>query len=229
MFHGSFPRFTAVAAVAAFVIASSPAAAQEESAGENPYWVIEFKPESLRFVSPKAGAGEGKVYWYLVYTLENKSGEDREVYVNISAKIDGKKSYTDLFLPAAERAAERRESRPLWGKTDQFKEQLKLQRDPKDPKYQYTTLKSGEKRRCVAVFNRVDPNVTTVEIEIAGLSNEIREEDDPDSGERRLVQRVRKLAYERKGDEFAIPLDRFRFKGARWATRAIPYPRPEGN
>ena len=79
-------------------------------------------------ISPKAGAGAGSVYWYMIYELNNKTGQDRDVYINVTARTDGKTKYCDLFLPAVERAAEVKERREFWGKTDQFK--VLAKRDP---------------------------------------------------------------------------------------------------
>ena len=37
------------------------------------YWVLKFHPEALRMITPRRGPGKGRVYWYLLYTLENPS------------------------------------------------------------------------------------------------------------------------------------------------------------
>jgi hypothetical protein len=163
--------------------------------------------------------GGGRVYWYLVYTLENKTGEDRQLYVNVTAETDGKRQYADLFSPSVEKAIEKRERQPLWGKVDEFK--TIADRDPSDPKYRYVTLEAGEKRRCVAIFSPIDPNVTKVKIRVTGLSNEVRRFV-KDDGSVELQHRVRELEYTRPGDEYAVALDRFKFVDKGWVKERVP-------
>ena len=173
----------------------------------------------IRDSASARGTGAGQVYWYLVYKLKNPYKVDREVYVNVTATIDGKKKYADIFLPSVERAAEKRERRELWGRTDQFRRLAR--QDPSDPKYGYTTLKAGEERDCIAIFDRIDPNVNRVIIEVAGLSNEIREKTD-DAGGKVLIERIRQVSYQRHGDEFGVTRDSFEFKGTKWIEREVP-------
>lgn len=163
--------------------------------------------------------GGGRVYWYLVYTLENKTGEDRDLYVNVTAETDGKRQYADLFTPAVEKGIEKRERQPLWGKVDEFK--AIADRDPSDPKYRYVKLEAGEKRRCVAIFSPIDPNVTKVKIRVTGLSNQVRRFV-RDDGSVELEHRVRELEYTRPGDEYAVALDRFKFLDKGWVKERVP-------
>ncbi len=177
------------------------------------FWVVEFEFKALRMITPSVGLGSGKVYWYMLYTLSNPSTVDRELYVQITASSDNNKEYADLFLPSVEKAIERKENAPLWGKANLF-ESSRL-RKPKDPRHNYTTLRAGEKRECVAVFDRLDPNANKVLIRVAGLSNEIKEILKED-GARILEQRIRELHFERPGDEHAITLDSFTLMDKGW-------------
>jgi hypothetical protein len=180
------------------------------------YWVLDFQPVRLRMISPKDGLGAGKVYWYLVYTLGNSGKEDRSCFVNITAVSDNNKQYSDLYLPSVERAIERKEGQPLWGKTDEY--EIVSKRKPDDPKYNYIPLKAGEKRSCVAVFNRLDPNANKITISVSGLSNEIRYVPKED-GTKELEERVRELYFERPGDEYAITADSFKAVGKEWVRK----------
>ncbi|MBI4600545.1 MAG: hypothetical protein HY721_01155 [Planctomycetes bacterium] len=199
--------------------AETPGAATAETPTSGQFWVVDFELKALRMIAPKEGVGAGSVYWYMLYTLSNSAKEDRQVFVNITATSDGGKRYADLYLPAVERAIERKENTPLWGKEDEFK--VLAKRKPKDPKYHYLTLKAGEKRSCVAVFNRLEPTANKVTVRVAGLSNEVREVV-KDDGSRLLEERVRELRFERPGDEHAMSLDSFKLVGKDWVKRQIP-------
>jgi hypothetical protein len=153
-----------------------------------------------------------------VYTLENPAKEDREVFVSITAKSDRGKSYGDLYLPMVEKAIEQQEGKVFWGKADEFG--ILEKRDPQDPKYNYVTLKAGEKRESVAIFNRLDPNANTVTVSVAGLSNQIKTVAKPD-GSKVLEERIRELRYKRPGDEFAITRDSFQLLGEDWVRKQV--------
>ncbi len=205
--------------------------AAEKSAGDaaagepSNFWLLDFELKSLRMISPQRGLGSEKVYWYMLYTLSNPSKESRETYLQVSASSDHEKEYADLFLPSVEKAIERKENAPLWGKTDLFETSRK--KKPTDPKYSYTVLKPGEKRACVAVFNRLDPNANKITIRVAGLSNEIREIA-KDDGSRLLEERVREFQFERPGDEHAITLDSFKLIGKDWVKKQTAAVRKAG-
>jgi hypothetical protein len=188
------------------------------------FWVLEFEPRHMRMISPKSGLGTGRVYGYLVYTLANTTKEDREVFVEISATSENGKQFSDIFLPSVEREIEKKEGdSTLWGKADLFA--LQKKKKPDDPKYNYMTLKAGERRNCVAIFNRLDPNAQKLKIQVAGLSNEVRKITKED-GTRELEERVRELQFERSGDEYAITLDTFVLTGKAWAKKRVPASSP---
>ena len=182
------------------------------------FWTVDFESKGLRMIAPDRGIGARRVFWYMLYELSNPSDEDRQLFVNITATSDHNKRYVDLFLPSVERAIEHKERRSLWGKLDQFESLSK--RRPDDPKYSYITLKAGEKRSCVAVFNRLDPNANHITIKVSGLSNEIRGSV-ADDGTRSLGERVREFYFKRAGDEHDITLDSFKPKGKAWTRREI--------
>ena len=205
---------------------AAPAPAEEEkaeatplSSEKNQYWVLQFDPKALRMIAPKEGTGVGKVYFYLVYTMENPDSEDHEAYVNVVAESDGKKEYADMYLPSIEKAVEKKEREPLWGKTDEF--EILSKRKPEDPKYRYITCKAKEKRKCVAIFNAIDPNVSKLTIRVYGLSNEIRRVVAAD-GSVELEERVRELKYDRAGDEYGVVVDSFKLAEAEWVKRKVP-------
>jgi hypothetical protein len=183
------------------------------------YWIADFEPRSLRMIAPREGLGAGRVYWYMIYDLRNTGESERDLFIEITATSDNGKTYSDMYLPSVERAIEKKEADPnLWGKTD--RQALSSKRERNDPKYNYFTLAPGEKRRCVAVFNRLDPNANKITIRVAGLSNEIGSVA-KDDGSKDLEERIREFYFERAGDEYAPTLDTFVLRGKDWVKRRI--------
>jgi hypothetical protein len=188
------------------------------------FWTIEFDAKKLSMISPTEGIAEGRVYWYLLYDLKNGSKEDRQVYVTVTATSDDKVKYSDVFLPSVEKAIERKEKEPLWGKVDEF--DVLSKRKPDDPKYRYVVLKAGETRKCVAVFNRFDVNASKIKISVTGLSNEMRTVA-KDDGTKEIEERVREYYYERPGDEYEVTADSFKLTGKDWVKRRVPMAAPK--
>ncbi|MCH2581978.1 MAG: hypothetical protein MK133_12380 [Planctomycetes bacterium] len=176
-------------------------------------WTLEMTPLKIRMVTPRIGVGKGRTFWYMVYSLENKSGADRNFFLSISAKSDRKRGYSDLFLPSVEKAIERQEDRPLWGKADKFK--LLKDKSLGERKFSYTRIKAGEKRLCVAVFNKFDPKAKNITIRVTGLSNDIEVISDP-GGRTLLRERIRLIHLSRPGDEYEITNDSFKNLRMEW-------------
>ena len=222
---------------------SSPVSAQEDGTGaelkeeilddanvaKRISWVLEFKPVKVRMVTPHRGPQKGKTYWYLVYQLENRSEEDHDFYLAISASGDRKKSYSDLFLPSVERAVEYQEKVILWGKTDKFHKVLKA-RQHTDRKYSYETIKAGEKRLCVAVFNRFDPDSKNLAIRVKGLTNDVEVlHGEGGDGDTVLRQRVRVVHVRRPGDEYEFGGDSFKRMRTEWIEETTTAEIPKGD
>jgi hypothetical protein len=193
------------------------AAELEAELGPDAKWLLDFKFQDLKMISPASGPGKGRVYWYMLYTLENKSGEEREFYLSITAECNRKKAYSDLFLPLVEREIERREGRRLWGQSDRV--EILAQRDPEQEKYNYTTIGARQKLSCVAVFNPLDPNASKITIGVSGLSNDVEGRDE-DDGSTTIREKVFLLHFERPGDEYQVTLDRFHLVGREWTRRS---------
>lgn len=212
----------AAAAVTAQDVGVTPPPTEASSDGsfdKTQYWVVEFDVKHVRMIAPRKGMGAGRVFWYMLYTLENKTDEDLEIFVSVTATSDDKKVYSDLFLPSVEKAIEKKEHEPLWGKTDEMA--VLAKRKPEDPKYRYMTLEAKQKRRCVAVFNAIDPNASEITINVAGLSNEIQRVV-ADDGTQLLAERVRQLRYTRPGDEYGVSVDSFKLVSKEWVKREVP-------
>jgi len=179
-------------------------------------WVLDFNVVKVRSITLFDGPRKGVVFWYMIYTIENKTGEDRRAYIAVTATSDKKKTYSDVVMPDVERAIERKFGQPLWGKADVRKAQEKEERDTKDPYYNYETFASGKKRTCVAVLHRLDPRANKIRITVRGLSNDLKLIQN-DDGTRTIEERVYALDYERPKDQYKINLDRFIPKRKGWS------------
>ena len=147
-----------------------------------------------------------------------KAKQDREYYLSTYAKADTKKTYADVFLPGVERSVERHLRQKRYGQDDRFK--ILKKRDPSDDRYHYTTIKAGQKLRCIAVFDKLDPNANSIRIDVYGLSNDIREIKQ-DDGTLLIEERVRVLTFKRLGDEFQIDQDSFKSLRKEWTKKSV--------
>jgi hypothetical protein len=188
------------------------------------FWVLDFNAEKVRAISVLEGPYKGQVFWYMVYTVENKSSEERKAFVYVTASSDRNKTYADVYLPTVELAIEKKEGRDFWGKSNLY--QVQKEKSPDDAYYHYTSFEPGQKRTCVAIFYKLDPGANRIQIQVRGLSNDLRlvEKDD---GTRGIQERVLALEYERTGDVYEINFDMFRFKKQQWVTRETTLVIPE--
>ena len=51
-------------------------------------WVLGFTFQKVAVFQPTEGVRRGEVYWYMLYRIENKTGQDREAYITVSARSD---------------------------------------------------------------------------------------------------------------------------------------------
>jgi hypothetical protein len=188
-------------------------------------WALGFRPIKVRMVTPRVGPGRGRSYWYLVYEIENKAAEEHDFFLSITATGERKATYSDLFLPSVERAIEEQEGRPLWGKLDKFEKVLQ-DRATDARKYAYETIGAGEKRLCVAVFNRFDPNSKNLTLRVKGLTNDIAVETDPADGSTVLRERVRVVHVRRPGDEYEYGSDGFKNLEMEWVEETTKFELP---
>ena len=159
--------------------------------------------------------GSGRTYWYLPYTIENKSGLDASFHVSLTASSDKNRRYCDIALPWVEKAVERRERKPLFSRVDMFKKSGAGELGIDFP--------AGEKRECVALFNAIDPEADHIVIDVHGLVDDIEVEELPDNG-LRLTERVLRLEFHRPGDEFYTAMDSFQFTKKSWVNVTHEFP-----
>ncbi len=183
-----------------------PGIARLELKFERPRQITVFggKGNDLR---PDGVPGSGRTYWYLPYTIENKSGIDSTFHLGMRASSDKNRRYTDIALPWVEKAVERRERKRLFSRVDMLKK--------KGAGELGIDFAAGDKRECVAIFNAIDPEADRIIIDVHGLIDDIQVEELPDNGVR-LTERVLRLEFHRPGDEFFTSMDSFQFEKKNW-------------
>ncbi len=197
------------------------------------FWVLDFTMQKVATFQPSEGPHRGQTYWYMLYRIENKTGQDREAHLAINAQSDKKKTYGDTYLPDIEALIERKVGKPLWGKADRsqaLKERAeKGEVSSENATFNYFPFENGKRRDCIAIFNQLDPSATKVTIAIEGLSNDLKLIH-PEGGEKQIQSRVYLLELERPGDEFAMNLDRFNLVRRGWSKKltALALPAKEG-
>ncbi len=192
--------------------------AAEEAAPAGPsvkpadFWVLDFKFQKVAMIQPTEGIHRGEIYWYMLYQIENKTGQDREAFISITARSNKNKTYANIYVPDVEAIIERKAGKPLWGKTEEF-QALKERAEKKEGQAEktmpnYFHFKAGSVLDCVAIFNKLDPGATNISVTVDGLSNDLhrieRENASP-----QIESRIFVVELERPGDEYGMSLDRF--------------------
>lgn len=186
---------------------------------------LELKFERPRQITVFGGTGNdlrpdgvpsaGRTYWYLPYTLENKSGLDSTFHIGLRASSDKKRTYCDIALPWVEKVVERREGKPLFSRADLLKKNGAADLG--------MGIAAGEKRECVAIFNAIDPEADKIIVDVHGLVDDI-EVEELSGGGLKLTERVVRIEFHRPGDEFFTSMDSFRFKKKAWVRVTHEFP-----
>lgn len=213
--------------------------------GNERIWVLDFKQGAVGRVQLKDDTGDVENYWFLPYTLTNNDDNAHEFFVDVTATSDKgnqEHRYHDSWIPDVYEEVSRilgvREGEQLLSQRELCMPRPGDQNVPpsvRDPETTKTarialpTIQPGETLRCVALFERFDPEMDRLTIKVRGLTNSsIISHDDyvaPDSQPHRRVitEAVLQLHYRRPGDEFGHGQDPLEFVGRRWTdeTRTI--------
>lgn len=200
----------------------SPLVAKGDEVGI-PRLTFEFgKPKAVTIypgqdvdLSPTGEPRAGRTYWYLPYTLVNRSGMSANFFVTVRGSSDKGRKYSDLALPWVERKVERMEQKKLWSKVDLLANGQSIDA--------YTEFKPDDQKRCVAIFNPIDPEADKIIIDVHGLIDDF-EVEEISGGALKITERVLRLTFVRPGDEFFTSLDSFKFKSKGWVriSREMP-------
>ena len=197
--------------------ADDPGIARLELKFERPRQITVFGGEG-NDLRPDGVPESGRTYWYLRYTVENKSGIDGTFHVGIKARSDKNRRYANIALPWVEDAIERKEGKMLFSRADLLKKNGAGDLGLK--------VNAGDKVQCVAIFNAIDPEADKVMIDFHGLVDDI-EVEETSGGSLKLTERVLRLHFERPGDEFYTSMDLFRFKNKAWRMNTLEFNGPD--
>jgi hypothetical protein len=213
--------------------------------GNERIWVLDFKQGGLGRVQIKDDTGDVENYWFLPYELTNNDDHPHEFFIDITATSDkGNREfrYHDTWIPdvydevakilgvreGQQLLSQRELCMPKPGDQNELpKVDDKRTRDV--GRIALPSIQPKEKLRCVALFEKFDPEMDRLTIKVRGLTNSsILSHDDyvaPDNKPHRRVitEAVLTLHYKRPGDEFAHGQDSIEFVGRRWTdeTRTI--------
>jgi len=205
------------AATASAQDADDPGIARLELKFERPRQITVFGGEG-NDLRPDGVPEAGRTYWYLRYTVENKSGIDGTFHVGIKARSDKNRRYANIALPWVEKAIERREGKMLFSRADLLEKNGAGDLGLK--------VIAGQKIECVAIFNAIDPEADKIMVDFHGLVDDIAVEELP-GGILKLTERVLRLNFERPGDEFYTSMDLFQFKKKKWMMNTLEFSGPD--
>lgn len=211
----------------------------EELARKDPHvWTLQLKYDRPRRLEIKRETGTSEVYWFVAYEVTNIDKVARPCFVDVTAESDkGKNTYTyhDSVLPDLKDELRRvvgvKDGETLFTQTEmclpgQGEENALPNKDGTvktgQARIAFQTIQPGETRKCVAVFDKIDPEFDVLTIYFHGLTNTIHAlnpESSPvaegeyrlinddaktaDPYRRKVVERIFAVEWECLGDEFA--------------------------
>ena len=175
-------------------------------------WTLDFtfeRPEPILITTPE---GEKKVYWYVVYTVTNKTGAERE--------------FVPLFTLYSDTTTVQKAGMHPWV-FDKIKKSRRIPFLENAVKMIGKILPGEDNARTgVAIFEPLDRKTDAFTIFVAGLSGEYIEKENPaakeDTPEDQKIVRLRKtlaLTYKLPGDEWWLNLDQPLFVSKKWTWR----------
>lgn len=213
--------------------------------GNERIWVLDFKPGPLGRVQIKDDTGDIENYFFLPYTLTNNDDNAHEFFIDItglSDKGNQEHRYHDLWIPdvydevtrilgvreGQQLLSQRELCMPRAGEANVLPK-IADNRTKETARIALPVIQPKETLRCVAMFDRIDPEMDRLTLKVRGLTNSsLLSHDDyvaPDNQPHRRVitEAVLTLLYRRPGDEFAHGQDPIEFVGRRWTdeTRTI--------
>lgn len=216
-----------------------------DHAAKDGVWFLEFREGPLGRVQIKDDTGDVENYWFLPYTLTNKDKHPHDYFIDITAVSDqGNRQhrYHDMFIEdvyeevrrilgvreGQQLLSQREVSAPRPGQANVLPK-IGDQATTETAVISLPTIAPDETLRCVAIFQKFDPEMDRLTIKVRGLTNTslitndayVAPEGQPNR--RVITEAVLTLAYRRPGDEMAHGQDPIEFVGRRWVdeTRTI--------
>jgi len=169
------------------------------------------EPQQISITLP--GDTQPRRFWYLLYTITNKTGEDVEFIPQFDL-------YTDTFQV---RQAGVKVRRPVF---DAIQARYSKSIPLLEPQSMVTgrILQNGDNARdSVAIFEDFDPNATSVKIFVAGLSNETVTIKSPslnnNSAKEYLLRKTLMLEYQVPGDRYNLDKRVMLYRNREWIMR----------
>ncbi len=175
-------------------------------------WTLDFKyshPEPIVLLS---AGGERKVYWYVIYTVTNRSKEDHLFVPQFTLITDTASIAKAGLHPRVFSAIKKNRKVPFL----------------ETPGKMHGKIRQGpdNARTSVAIFAPIDRKTDAFTILVGNLSGEYverplpgAEEDDPSEDEVARLRKTLALKYELPGDQWWLNLDKPVFKGKEWTWR----------
>jgi hypothetical protein len=145
-------------------------------------WELGFKCETPTWVKVTGTGEKASIEWYMLYDVENKTGETRKPALRAEIRTDTGKTFADTVDPLTIAAVKK--------KGDE--KELSTSADLRNG------IDDGKKLRCIATFGHVDDYAKKLELRVYGLCDPVTQVKGKEVYEVRYWQ----VKYERKGDEF---------------------------
>ncbi len=168
-------------------------------------WELGFKLQTPAWVKVRVSEEKTAVAWYMLYEIENRTGEARKPVLRTEIRTDTGKTFGDTCDPMAIAAVKKAKEIKEIGTASDLR----------------AGIDDGRKVSCIATFGEVDPYAKKLEVRMYGLCDPITQVKGKEVYEIRYWQ----VKYERKGDEFGRTEDAWKQVSAGWVTEE---PKKEG-
>jgi hypothetical protein len=191
-------RRSAILGLAAAAVLGASAAVALADSLPGLRWVLGFKNETPTWVRVQGAGDRTTIAWYMLYTVENKTGAARKPVVRAELRTDTSKTFGDggdpLVIAAVKKALDVKE---LSTASDLHK-----------------GIEDGAKASCIATFGDVDKYAKKIELRVYGLMDPVTTV----KGKEVYEVKYWSVKYERKGDEFNRTEDKWTNVSSGWVT-----------
>lgn len=171
-------------------------------------WELEFEHDKPKVISVRLpGQDDIQHYWYMTYTVTNRTGEDQYFVPEFTMVTDA----GDILQ------ANRRIAPPVVKTIQNYEGNPLLER----PSEIVGRLLQGpdNARDGMAVWRMPEHNVRNVRVFIAGLSGEIHVVEDPETGEEHTLRKTLMVEYKLPGSGEHMRLKEFLEEDSEWVVR----------
>ena len=161
-------------------------------------WELGLKAATPTWVKIQGAGDRTTIAWYMLYDVENRTGETRKPVVRVEIRTDTDKTFGDTGDPLTISAVKKeKEIKDLCTAAD-----LR------------GGLEDGKAAKCIATFGDLDKYAKKLELRLYGLCDPVTMVKGKEVYETRYWQ----VKYERKGDEFGRTEDSWKQISAMWVV-----------